>query len=137
MALTSRVVNTIFSIDEKYRSQSICVCCRSAKTLVALTDRTMSGTWKNQFKIANENEGNINEYIVFVVFWADIQRRLIGAYQSSHESTVNANNKTILALTEIPNGDSEFEAPNVYIQDTIHIYSAWNFVIRMSSRLYG
>lgn len=74
---------------------------------------------KNQFKIANKNDVNINEYIVFVVFWADMQRHLIGAYQSSQESTVNANNKTILALTEIPNGDSEFEAPNVYIQDTI------------------
>lgn len=43
--ITSNVVNTIFSMDPKYRSHSICVCCRSAKILVADIDRTISGTF--------------------------------------------------------------------------------------------
>lgn len=42
--LTSNVVNTIFSIEPKYRSQSTCVCCRNAKIFVADIERTISGT---------------------------------------------------------------------------------------------
>ena len=41
--ITSNTVNTIFSIDEKYRSQRNCVCCRNLRICTLDTDRTISG----------------------------------------------------------------------------------------------
>lgn len=44
LRLTSNAVNTIFSIDPKYRSQRTWVCWRKAKIRSNEIERTTSGT---------------------------------------------------------------------------------------------
>ena len=57
--LTSSVVDTIFSTDEKYVSQKNWVCCLRARISVSFRDRTMDGTW---------NTWRITFWVTFCLF---------------------------------------------------------------------